>query len=70
MAVRHSVLDLNDRGIQGGRGKDFTAGLNWYLFPTMRVMLNYVHSVTEDRGNPPINRGRLNIYQMRVQLAF
>jgi phosphate-selective porin OprO/OprP len=70
MAVRYSILDLSDRGIQGGNGKDFTAGVNWYLYPTMRVMLNYVQSVTQDRGNPPIDRGRLNIYQMRVQLAF
>jgi phosphate-selective porin OprO/OprP len=70
MAVRYSVLDLSDRGIQGGNGSDFTAGLNWYLFPTMRVMMNYVYSVTQDRINPPIDRGGLNIYQMRVQLAF
>jgi phosphate-selective porin OprO/OprP len=40
MAVRYSALDLSDRGIQGGKGSDFTAGLNWYLYPTMRVMLN------------------------------
>jgi len=70
MAVRYSVLDLSDRGIQGGEGRDITAGLNWYLYPTMRVMMNYVYSVTQDRVNPPIDRGRLNIYQMRVQLAF
>jgi phosphate-selective porin OprO/OprP len=70
MAVRYSVLDLSDRGIQGGEGRDITAGLNWYLYPTMRVMFNYVHSITQDRVNPLIDRGRLNIYQMRVQLAF
>ncbi len=69
-AFRYSVLDLSDRGIQGGKASDFTAGLNWYLYPTMRMMLNYVHSLTQDRMNPPIDRGRLNIYQMRVQLAF
>ncbi len=70
MAARYSVLDLSDRGVQGGKGRNFTVGLNWYLYATMRVMLNYIHSVTEDRVNPPIDRGRLNIYQMRVQLAF
>jgi phosphate-selective porin OprO and OprP len=70
MAVRYSVLDLSDRGIQGGEARDFTAGLNWYLYPTMRVMMNYVYSLTQDRPNPPIDRGRLNIFQMRVQLAF
>jgi phosphate-selective porin OprO/OprP len=70
MAVRYSELDMCDRGIQGGEGKGFTVGLNWYLYPTMRVMLNYVYSLTQDRVNPPIDRGRMNIYQMRVQLAF
>lgn len=70
MAVRYSVLDLSDRGIQGGEGRDFTAGLNWYLYPTMRVMLNYVYSVAKDRTDPPFDKGRLNIFQMRVQLAF
>ena len=70
MAVRYSVLDLSDRGIQGGNGKGFTAGVNWYLYPTMRLMFNYGQSVTQDRINPSIDRGRLNIYQMRVQLTF
>ena len=70
MGVRYSVLDLNDRGIHGGEGRDLTAGLNWYLYPTMRVMANYVYSRTKDRANPPIDSGRLNIFQMRIQLAF
>jgi len=70
MAFRYSVLDLSDRGLQGGKGRNLTAGLNWYLYPTMRVMLNYVYSVTQDRANPPIDQGLLNIYQLRIQLAF
>lgn len=70
MAFRYSALDLSDRGIQGGKGRDFTAGLNWYLYPTMRVMVNCVYSVTQDRVNSPIDRRRLNIHQMRIQLAF
>jgi phosphate-selective porin OprO/OprP len=69
-AFRYSVLDLSDRGIRGGKARNFTAGLNWYLYPTMRVMLNYVYSVTQDRINPSIDRGRLNIFQMRIQLAY
>jgi phosphate-selective porin OprO/OprP len=69
-ALRYSVLDLSDQGVQGGKGRDFTVGLNWYLYPTMRVMLNYVYSTVKDRANPAIDGGRLNIFQMRVQLAF
>ena len=70
VGVRYSVLDLNDRGIHGGEGRDLTAGLNWYLYPTMRVMANYVYSRMKDRANPPFDSGRLNIFQMRIQLAF
>jgi phosphate-selective porin len=55
---------------KGEEGRDFTAGVNWYLYPTMRVMFNYVYSIVKDRVNPLIDRGRLNIFQMRVQLAF
>jgi phosphate-selective porin OprO/OprP len=69
-ALRYSVLDLSDKGVQGGTGRDFSAGVNWYLYPTMRVMFNYVYSLVKDRVNPYVDRGRLNIFQMRVQLAF
>jgi phosphate-selective porin OprO/OprP len=70
IAVRYSVLDLSDRGIQGGEGRDITAGLNWYLYPTMRLMFNYVYSEVKNRIDPPIDTGRANIFQMRIQLAF
>jgi phosphate-selective porin OprO/OprP len=70
VGARYSVLDLNDRGIQGGESHDLTAGLNWYLYPTMRVMFNYVYSIMKDRVNPSFDRGRLSIFQMRVQLDF
>jgi len=70
VGVRYSVLDLNDRGIQGGEGRDLTVGLNWYLYPTTRVMFNYVYSIVKDRVNPSIDQGKLNLFQVRVQLAF
>jgi phosphate-selective porin OprO/OprP len=70
VAMRYSFLDLNDRNIQGGQQRDFTVGLNWYLYPTVRVMFNYIHSVVEDRGAPPIDRGNLDTFQMRLQFAF
>lgn len=70
LGVRYSILNLNDGEIHGGEGRDLTGGLNWYLYPTLRVMLNYVYSIMKDRLNPSIDRGKLNIFQMRVQLAF
>lgn len=54
LAARYSVLDLNYReglqrvatpvgGIRGGEQKILSFGGNWYLNPSMRLMLNYQH---------------------------
>lgn len=63
IAARYSVLDLDDEAVQGGRMQDATAGLNWYLFPNIRLMANYIYSDVEDAGHA-------NIYQMRAQIDF
>lgn len=39
-ALRYSTIDLNDGSIKGGEMDVITAGLNWYLNPNTRVMLN------------------------------
>ena len=71
MAARYSYLDLNDQDIRGGTLWDVTAGVNWYLFPNLRLMWNYVHGDVRDRvdeGDPIDGAG--DIFQMRVQLDF
>jgi phosphate-selective porin OprO and OprP len=45
---RYSSLDLEDNGYQGGTLQDYSIGVNWYLNPNMRIMLNYVHGELED----------------------
>jgi phosphate-selective porin OprO/OprP len=61
LAARYSVLDLNHReglsgaaapagGIRGGEQRIRTLGLNWYLNPALRVMLDWQH-VEIDRLN-------------------
>ncbi len=45
LAARFSNLDLNDEdssGIMGGEGNNFTIGLNWYAYPNLKFMANYV----------------------------
>src|SRR6266540_412791 len=42
VGARFSYLDLNDKAIQGGRLYDWTAGLNWFLNPNMKVQFNYI----------------------------
>jgi len=72
VALRYSYLDLNDKDIQGGKEKNFTLGLNWYLNPTVRVTFNYVLAHVEDSnaGVQFLKDGDTNIFQMRFQIAF
>ncbi len=46
LALRYSALDLTDGGIEGGEQQNVTVGINWYLNPSYRIMLNYVNANT------------------------
>lgn len=63
VAIRYSLLDLNDKDAQGGEMNNITVGLNWYLNPETKVSFNYVRSNV-------YKIGLANIYQMRFQIAF
>ena len=70
LALRYSHLDLNEEGIRGGKEKNITTGLNWYLNPKTRFMLNYTGARVEDRGKPSIDDGKADILQARFQWCF
>jgi phosphate-selective porin OprO/OprP len=71
LGARFSYVDLNDEGIQGGRERNFTAGLNWYLTRNYRLMFNYVRAYVKDRATePPVDSGRADIFQARFQIAY
>lgn len=63
VAARFSRLDLDSVNIEGGVLNDVTAGVNWYLNPNVRVMLNYVHGHRQATGDA-------NIAESRFQFAF
>ncbi len=63
LAARLSYLNLNDDGVKGGRLKDLTLGLNWYLNPNVRTMWNYVFA-------DPSQGGEVNAFMWRFQVAF
>ncbi|MGD9157893.1 MAG: porin [Desulfobacteraceae bacterium] len=72
IALRYSMLDLNDNGIKGGKETNWTLGLNWYLNPNLRWDLNYVLAKIEDRdsGGVAINEADTNILMTRFQIYF
>ncbi len=67
IAARYSSLNLNDEDIEGGKEKNFTAGLNWYPTPNFKFMTNYVKILDIQGGEfdgaePDIVEFRAQVY--------
>lgn len=63
LALRYSASDLIDENIIASKQTNFTLGLNWYLNPISRIMVNQVWADME-------NMGKVNITQVRLQVRF
>ncbi|MCU0728145.1 MAG: porin [Planctomycetes bacterium] len=63
IGVRWSWLDLSDGSFEGGDVDDFTLGVNWWLNPLTRVMVNWVHSRLR-------HAGEADSLSIRFQLDF
>lgn len=63
LALRYSYANIDHGDILGGKEQNLGFGVNWYLNPVSRVMLNYAWADVIDAGN-------LHILQMRVQIDF
>ena len=64
IAARWSKLDLDSHvdqlalgGVRGGTLTDYTLGMNWYLNPYLRVMVNYIHADAEKRSATNVDQG-------------
>jgi phosphate-selective porin OprO/OprP len=66
LALRYSGLDLDDGLIRGGNETDYTFGVNWYMNPNTKLMLNYVHAEIDH----DLYEGNVNTLQARFQLDF
>ncbi len=70
VAARYSTMDLNDSGITGGETDIITAGVNWYLNPSVRIMLNYTHADVDDAAGSPGVNGDGDFISTRFQIDF
>lgn len=68
VAVRYSELDLDDGPIDGGRERNVTAAVSWYLNPFLRVSANYIEVLAVDGG--PFDGEEPSVFQVRLQVAL
>lgn len=64
--MRYSYTNLDSGPVRGGTMNAATAGLNWYWNRYIRMQFNYGLSLI-DEG---VLDGRLNVFQMRLQLVI
>lgn len=67
LALRYSSLDLDDGAVQGGTEDDITLGVNYYVNPHLRFMVNYVMADIEGGIN---GDEEADILQARVAFDF
>lgn len=70
LAARFSTIDLTDGGFVGGVQDNLTLGLNWYVNPNIRFMLNYVDVLSLDRPGTPEDGDNPDIIQIRTQFNY
>jgi phosphate-selective porin OprO/OprP len=82
LAARYSNTDLNwnegvagratpTGGVRGGEQKIYTVGVNWYLNPDIRFMLDYLHVEVDRLNATGVQIGqKYNAVALRSQLTF
>jgi len=73
VALRHSMVDMNDIDVFGGEGKNITLGLNWYANKNARVMLNYIivnNDLNANDDGDVTGNDDPRLFQARLQLHF
>lgn len=67
IAARYSYIDLNSKDINGGRLKDMTLGLNWYVNNFSKIQFNYIRTFLENKAH---GASTADIFGLRAQLDF
>ncbi len=67
IAARYSYIDLNSKDITGGRLKDITLGLNWYINNFSKIQFNYIRAFLNQKAH---GDSTADIFGLRAQVDF
>ena len=70
VAVRLSQTDLNDRDVFGGKERNLTLGVNWYLDKSVRLSANLVHALYLDKPGNSFDGKHPSALVGRLQYQF
>ncbi len=68
LALRYSTVNLNDIGINGGKQRDITFGVNWYPESSVRLALDDTRVLAVQGGK--YDGISSNILEARAQVVF
>jgi phosphate-selective porin OprO and OprP len=66
---RYTYLNLDDKGVNGGRLNNVTLGTTWYWNPNVRLQFNYDY-VYRDGGSNPLAKGAIHSLGTRLAMDF
>ncbi|EKE01565.1 MAG: Phosphate-selective porin O and P superfamily [uncultured bacterium] len=66
--ARYSTVNLNDANVSGGKERNATLGLNWYLNQHVKFLVNYVYAMAKPGSNG--QHENVNSIAVRMQVAF
>jgi phosphate-selective porin OprO and OprP len=69
VGTRYTYLNLDDKGVNGGRLSSVTLGSTWYWNPNVRKQFNYDY-LYRDAGSNPVAKGAVHALGTRLALDF
>lgn len=72
IAARYSEMDLSSESILGGKERNVTIGLNWWLNRSLMLRLNYVYANPDPTSAVTLDgvNERIDIIEGRAQVVF